>query len=102
MDPAGGALRCAASRTWSAYADFAAQSQHCAVGSLALAAATCGLFAVLSSLIKSRPGALYGIVFLGVAEMFWFAHTARPTFDSRSVINGDLKSFLDQHPGDYR
>ena len=85
-----------------ATANFAAQSQHCAVGSLALAAATCGLFAILSTLIKSRPGALYGIVLLGVAEMFWFAHTSRPTFDSRSVINGDLKSFLDQHPGDYR
>jgi hypothetical protein len=34
--------------------------------------------------------------------MFWFAHQARPTFDSASVINRDEELFLREHPGNYR
>ena len=85
-----------------ASAQFTAQSQHLAVMSLLLAAATCGLFGALLAFSKRDARALYGVLVLGVLEMFWFAHSARPTFDSASVINRDEKSFLDQHPGDYR
>jgi hypothetical protein len=81
---------------------FATQSQHLAVASLFLAAATCGLFGVFLAFSKRDARALYGLLVLGVLEMFWFAHSARPTFDSASVINRDEKSFLDEHPGDYR
>jgi hypothetical protein len=81
---------------------FAAQSQHLAVVSLILATTTCGLFAIFLAFSKRNARALYGVLVLGVLEMFWFAHSARPTFDSASVINRDEKSFLEEHPGDYR
>src|SRR5205823_859631 len=49
-----------------------------------------------------NPHALYGFLIIGIAEMFWFAHSDRPTFDSASVVNRDEKSFLDHSPADYR
>lgn len=85
-----------------AASQFAAQSQHLAVVSVILAAATCGLFGAFLAFSKRDARALYGVLVLGVLEMFWFAHSARPTFDSASVIDRDEKSSLDEHPGDYR
>jgi hypothetical protein len=82
--------------------EFAALSQHSAAVSLMVAAITCALFAGLLLFSKWNAPSIYGVVVLGVVEMFWFARAARPTFDSASVINRDEKSFLDQHPGDYR
>jgi hypothetical protein len=85
-----------------ALTEFAALSQHRAAVSLMVAAIICALFAGLLLVSTWKAPSLYGVVVLGVAEMFLFAHSARPTFDSASVINQDEKSFLDQHPGDYR
>src|SRR6266542_61883 len=71
------------------YADteFIAQSQHLAVMSLFVAA---GIFA------------LFGVIALGAAEMFIFAHGVRATFDSTTIVNPDEKRFLEEHAGDYR
>ena len=85
-----------------ASAEFAALTQHRAAVSLMVAAITCALFGGLLLFSKWKAPSIYGVVVLGVAEMFLFARAARPTFDSASVINQDEKSFLDQHPGDYR
>ncbi len=81
---------------------FAIQSQHLAAVSLLIASATAALFAGFLAVSKRDARALYGVVLLGVVEMFWFAHSARPTFDSARMIDRDEKSFLDAHPDDYR
>jgi len=83
-------------------AELGAHWQRHAAVSLIIAATTCALFAGLLALSKWNARALYGVVALAILEMFWFVHAARPTFDSKSVISGDEKIFLDQHPGDYR
>ena len=83
-------------------AQFALLSHHGAAISLIIATGTAASFAVLLLISKWNARALAGIVALGVVEMFWFAHSIRPTFDSRSVVNADEKSFLDAHPDDYR
>ena len=85
-----------------ATSEFAARSQHGAATSLAVAAATCALLGSLLACAKREARVFYGIVVLGVAEMFWFAHAARPTFDSATVVNREEQSFLTEHPGDYR
>ena len=82
--------------------DLGAQWQHRATFSLVIAATTCGIFAALLAISRWNVRALYGIAIIGVAEMFMFGHSARPTFDSTSVIDRGEKSFLDAHPGDYR
>jgi Bacterial membrane protein YfhO len=83
-------------------AEFVAKSQHTAAMSLFFAAGVCVVFGTLLALHKRDPRLLYGLVALGVLEAFWFAHAARPTFDSRSIVNSEEKSILDEQPGDYR
>jgi hypothetical protein len=85
-----------------ASASFVAKSQQSAAMSLFLAAGVCAVFGILLALGKRNVRVLYGIVGLGILEAFWFAHAARPTFDSSSIVNSEEKSILDQHPGDYR
>ena len=82
--------------------EFALFSQHRSVISLAIAAGSCALVAVLLAISKWQPRVLHGIVLFAAGEMFWFAYQARPTFDSTSVINRDETEFLQAHPGDYR
>ena len=77
-------------------------SQHRTAVSLGIAVASCAIFAVSLALSAWRYRALHAIVLLTAGEMFWFAHEARPSFDSNSVINPDETSFLQAHPGDYR
>ena len=81
---------------------FAFLMQHRSAIAFGLSAGTCALFAVLLTLAKWRTRALYAIVLLAAGEMFWFAHQARPTFDSDSAINRNEALFLREHPGDYR
>ena len=82
--------------------EFAVQSQHRAAVSLALAATICGFLAGFLAVVKRDARALYGILVLGIVEMFSFARSARPSFDSASVIDRAEKTFLDKRPGDYR
>src|SRR6266496_5779835 len=73
--------------------------QTCA---LPISAGTCALLGGLLILLKRDHRALYGVIALGVMEMFVFAHGARVTSDSATVVSQDEKRFLDEHPGDYR
>lgn len=85
-----------------ASAPFVAQSQHTAAMSIFLAAGICAAFGTLLAFCKRDARALYGLAILGIVEAFYFAHTARPTFDTRTIVNPEEKSFLNEHPGDYR
>jgi len=82
--------------------EFGRRSQRQSAVSLMVAAATCGWLGGFLMLSKRNWRALYAVIVLGAAEMIWFAFSARPTFDSASVIDRGEKSFLDTHPGDYR
>jgi hypothetical protein len=42
------------------------------------------------------------LIAVGLIEMFVFARTSRPTFDSSTIANAKERSFLAEHPGDYR
>jgi hypothetical protein len=83
-------------------AAFVAKSQHTAATSLFLSAAVCAVFGALLLFQKRDGRALFGLVALGILEVFWSAHNARPTFDSSSIVSPEEKSILDEHPGDYR
>jgi hypothetical protein len=85
-----------------ASAPFVAQSQRTAAISIFLAAAICAVFGTLLAFCKRDARTLYGLAALGILEAFYFAHTARPTFDTRTIVNPEEKSFLDEYPGDYR
>jgi hypothetical protein len=85
-----------------ASAPFVAQSQHTAAMSIFLAAGICAVFGTLLAFRKRDARTLYGLAVLGIVEAFCFAHTARPTFDTRTIVNPEEKSFLNDHPGDYR
>ena len=86
------------------YADteFIAQSQHLAAMSLFVAAGVCALLGIILASARREPRALFGVIALGAAEMLVFAHGARATFDSTTIVNRDEKRFLEEHPGDYR
>lgn len=81
---------------------FAVFSRHHSAVALGIAVATSALFAALLALSKWKSRVIHGVVLLASAELFWFAHQARPTFDSTSAINPDEVSFFKTHPGDYR
>jgi hypothetical protein len=83
-------------------AEFIAQSQHRAAISIFLAAGTCALLGGLFILLKRDHRALYSVIALAVVEMFVFARTSLATFDSATAANVEEKSFLGEHPGDYR
>lgn len=86
------------------YADteFIAQSQHLAAMSLFVAAGVCALLGIILAFARREPRALFGVIGLSAVEMFVFAHGTRATFDSAIIVNPDEKSFLSEHPGDYR
>lgn len=86
------------------YADteFIAQSQHLAAMSLFVAAGVCALLGIILAFARREPRALFGVIGLSAVEMFAFAHAARATFDSTTIVNLDEKQFLEEHPGDYR
>jgi hypothetical protein len=86
------------------YADteFIAQSQHVAAMSLFVAAGICALLDIILAFARREPRALFGVIALGAAEMFIFAHGVRATFDSSTIVNPEEKRFLDEHADDYR
>jgi hypothetical protein len=81
---------------------FIAQAASGAAWSLFLAGGTLALIAGL--LWASRYGrpAVYGIVLLGVLEVFIFARSWRATFDLAAATVSPVQRFLEQRPGDYR
>jgi len=83
-------------------AEFIAQSQHQAAISVFIAAGTCVLLGGLFIFLKRDQRALYGMIALAVVEMFAFARSSLATFDGATVVKAEEKSFLDEHPGDYR
>ncbi len=83
-------------------ADFIAQSQHRGATSLFLSAGTAALLAMNLAFVRRKLKALYGVIGLAVLEMFVFAHANRDTSDSATFVNPEEKSFLAEHPGDYR
>jgi len=82
--------------------EFVTQSQHRAAMSLFVAAGACALLGIILTLARRKPQVLFGVIALGLAETFVFAHDTRATFDSATIVNADEKRFLDEHPGDYR
>lgn len=86
----------------SADTEFIAQSQHLAAMSLFVAAGICALLGIILAFARREPRAFFGVIALGAVEMFIFAHGARATFDSTTIVNPDEKRFLEEHAGDYR
>ncbi|PYK66757.1 MAG: hypothetical protein DME45_11800 [Verrucomicrobia bacterium] len=82
--------------------EFISQSQECAATSLGIAAAVCALLGVILFAARYNARALFGVIPLAVAEMLIFASNSRPASDSSAIVNPDEKSFLADHPGDYR
>src|SRR5438552_7310851 len=82
--------------------EFIAQSQHLAAVSLFVAAGVCALLGIILVFAKREPRVLFVVIALGAVEMFIFAHGARATFDSTTIVNRDEKRFLEEHAGDYR
>jgi hypothetical protein len=85
-----------------ANAEFIAQSQHRAATSSLVAAGVCALLGIILAFAKREPRALFGVIALGATELFVFAHGARATFDSATMVSPGEKNFLEEHPGDYR
>jgi hypothetical protein len=86
------------------YADreFITLSQHLAATSMFVAAGVCAVLGIILAFASREPRGLFGVVALSAVEMFVFAHGARATFDSTTIVNSDEKRFLSEHPGDYR
>ena len=83
-------------------ADFIAQAQHRGATSLFFSAGIAALLAMNLAFVRRKMKALYGVIGLAVVEMFVFAHANRATSDSATFVNSEEKSFLAEHPGDYR
>jgi hypothetical protein len=82
--------------------EFITRSQQCAATSLGIAAAACALLGGILLVARYNARALFGVIPLAVAEMLVFASNSRPTSDSSAIVNAEEKSFLAEHPGDYR
>src|SRR5438132_3423734 len=80
-------------------AEFVAESQHRAAMSLFVAAGVCGLLSIILAFAKREPRALFGVIASGATEMFVFAHGARATFDSATIVNPTETRFLAEHTG---
>src|SRR5438067_567851 len=82
--------------------EFVTRSQQSAATSLGIAAAVCALLGGILFAARYNARALFGVIPLALAEMLVFASNARPTSDSSAIVNAEEKSFLAEHPGDYR
>jgi hypothetical protein len=82
--------------------EFVAQSQHRAAMSVFFATGVCAFLGGILTFAKRQRRALFGAIVLGATEMLIFASGTRATFDSAITVNSGEKSFLDEHPGDYR
>jgi hypothetical protein len=82
--------------------EFITRAQHQAAISLFLAAGTFIAIGILLVAGKRDARVLYGLIAVGLIETFVFARTSRPSFDSSTIVNAKERSFLAEHPGDYR
>ena len=82
--------------------EFTGQAKKTAANSLFLSAGICLILATLLALHKRNARLLFGVVVLGLAEVSWSAANARATFDSKLIVDPEVKSVLDKHPGGYR
>ncbi len=85
-----------------AAAAFQLQTGRHAANSLAVGAGTLLVMALLLFLTQRSPRLVPALVALAVVELFIFARSARDTFDLAGAEPPGLKSFLAEHPGDYR
>jgi hypothetical protein len=83
-------------------ADFIKKTGLFASKSLMISAGTLLLLSALFFLTRVSNKAACAIALLAVVEIFVFARTSRPTFDFTTTQLPGLKSFLAEHPGDYR
>ena len=83
-------------------ADFIQKTGFFASKSLMIAAGTFLLLSAFFFLARFSNKAAYAIALLAIVEIFVFARTSRPTFDFTTTQLPGLKSFLTNHPGDYR
>jgi hypothetical protein len=83
-------------------ADFISQSQHSAAMSLVIEAGFAAALGIILIFVRRDPRILVAIIVLGLGEMSYFAYETRATSDSASFVNPEEKSFLAEHPGDYR
>jgi len=86
------------------YGDAGFQLQTCrhAAGSLAVAAVTFALVSGLFFVARRSPQFLPALVVVAVVELFIFARSSLATFDLAAADTPGLKTFLAEHPGDYR
>lgn len=69
---------------------------------LAVAGLTLAAAAGLALWVRRKPRVALLLGALAVAEVFTFARMQRPTFDSASTTQRELRDFLAARPGDYR
>ncbi|MGD0016842.1 MAG: hypothetical protein ABSC38_04925 [Verrucomicrobiia bacterium] len=81
---------------------FVSQAWLFACYSLAILAGLLVLLAGLLFAVRFWKPAVYLIALLAVAEVFAFSRHSRTTFDLASTQSAWLKTFIQQHPGDYR
>jgi hypothetical protein len=81
---------------------FAAASRAFAALGLLLAGASLLAVTAIGAWTRREPRAAFVLGVLAVVEVFAFARLHRPTFDSRGLVNTELRDFLASHPGDYR
>lgn len=67
-----------------------------------ISAAILALLGAIFFIRASRAEAAYAMVFLGIAEMFAFAHSTLVSFPFASTVPLAERDFLAAHPGDYR
>jgi hypothetical protein len=72
--------------------------------SLLWAGVLCLFFAALCLTRKWRPSLLYGVLFLAVLQLLFFARANRPTFEFRDLQNrsDQVRALYQKDPGDYR
>jgi hypothetical protein len=81
---------------------FIAQSQHRAATSFFIEAGIAAAVGFVLLLVRQSRRASFGVVALALVEMVFFACSTRATSDSATFVSSDEKSFLADHPGDYR
>jgi hypothetical protein len=83
-------------------AEFIRKTKQFATISILVAAGILAWIGGLLAFVRRNPRFLYGVVGIAVIEIFVFARFTRATFDSAIIVNPGEKSFLAEHPGDYR
>jgi tetratricopeptide (TPR) repeat protein len=81
---------------------FVLGAAHLAAQSLLIAGATIMIVAALLWCVRRWRPALALLLVLAVAELFVFARLSLDHFDLGQAVDPAIKTFLEQHPGDYR